>query len=41
VNTVYQEFFRGDPAPARATVEVAGLPMGAQIEIDAIAAVDD
>ena len=41
VNTVYQEFFRSAPAPARSTVEVAGLPMGAQIEIDAIAAIDD
>jgi len=41
VNAVYQEFFRGVPAPARSTIEVAGLPMGAHIEIDAIATVDD
>jgi 2-iminobutanoate/2-iminopropanoate deaminase len=41
VNAVYQELFRGEPAPARSTVEVAGLPMGAHIEIDAIATVDD
>ena len=40
VNRVYAKFFRGDPAPARATVEVAGLPLGACVEIDAIAVVD-
>lgn len=36
VNQVYAEFFR-EPFPARATVQVAGLPRGARIEIDAIA----
>jgi 2-iminobutanoate/2-iminopropanoate deaminase len=36
VNEVYASYFAGDP-PARATVEVAGLPKGALIEIDAIA----
>ena len=36
VNQVYAEFFR-EPYPARATVQVAGLPRGARIEIDAIA----
>jgi 2-iminobutanoate/2-iminopropanoate deaminase len=41
VNAVYQDLFRGEPAPARSTVEVAGLPMGADIEIDAIATIDD
>ncbi len=41
VNAVYQELFHGEPTPARSTVEVAGLPMGAHIEIDAIATVDD
>jgi 2-iminobutanoate/2-iminopropanoate deaminase len=40
VNEVYARFFAGDPAPARATVQVAALPLGAQIEIDAIAALD-
>jgi 2-iminobutanoate/2-iminopropanoate deaminase len=39
VNAVYARFFAGEPAPARATVEVAALPLGVQIEIDAIAAV--
>jgi 2-iminobutanoate/2-iminopropanoate deaminase len=38
VNRVYAEHFSTDPAPARATVEVSALPLGAGIEIDAIAA---
>ena len=37
VNTVYAEHFTGEPAPARATVQVAALPLGAEIEIDCIA----
>jgi len=38
VNAVYARHFRGKPMPARATVQVAALPLGAAIEIDAIAA---
>lgn len=38
VNAVYARAFDGEPAPARATVQVAALPLGAAIEIDAIAA---
>ena len=37
INAVYAEFFTDAPAPARATVQVAALPLGAQIEIDAVA----
>ncbi len=37
VNAVYAEHFDGDPQPARATVQVAALPLGAEVEIDAIA----
>jgi 2-iminobutanoate/2-iminopropanoate deaminase len=37
VNAIYAEHFDGDPAPARATVQVAALPLGAEIEIDCIA----
>ncbi len=37
VNEVYGSFFADDP-PARVTVEVSGLPRGAQVEIDAIVA---
>lgn len=40
MNEVYAEAF-GDHAPARATVQVAALPLGALVEIDAIAAVED
>ncbi len=38
VNEVYAGFFTGD-FPARATVQVAALPLGAKVEIDAIAVV--
>jgi 2-iminobutanoate/2-iminopropanoate deaminase len=36
VNAVYGSFFEADP-PARSTVQVAGLPGGAVVEIEAIA----
>lgn len=36
VNEIYAETFGTEP-PARATVGVAALPMGAKVEIDAIA----
>jgi 2-iminobutanoate/2-iminopropanoate deaminase len=36
VNAIYAAHFTGVPAPARATVEVAALPLGSQVEIDAI-----
>jgi 2-iminobutanoate/2-iminopropanoate deaminase len=36
VNEVYGAFFAAEP-PARATVQVAGLPRGALVEIDAVA----
>jgi 2-iminobutanoate/2-iminopropanoate deaminase len=38
VNDVYASFFPGNDPPARVTVEVAGLPRGALVEIDAIVA---
>ncbi len=40
VNTAYAEFF-SDAPPARSTVGVAALPVGAQVEIDAIVALGD
>lgn len=40
VNTAYAEFFSEAP-PARSTVGVAALPVGAQVEIDAIVALGD
>jgi 2-iminobutanoate/2-iminopropanoate deaminase len=39
VNEVYGRSFPKDP-PARATVQVAALPRGARIEIDAVAVLD-
>lgn len=36
VNAVYGSFFATDP-PARSTVQVAGLPAGALVEVEAIA----
>lgn len=36
VNAIYAERVGSEP-PARATVEVAGLPKGARVEIDAVA----
>jgi len=39
VNEVYGRHFQKDP-PARATVQVAALPRGARVEIDAVAVVD-
>jgi 2-iminobutanoate/2-iminopropanoate deaminase len=38
MNMIYAEFFNENP-PARSTVQVAALPKGAAIEIDAIALV--
>jgi 2-iminobutanoate/2-iminopropanoate deaminase len=39
VNEVYGRRFPKDP-PARATVQVAALPRGARVEIDAVAVLD-
>jgi 2-iminobutanoate/2-iminopropanoate deaminase len=38
VNEVYGQFFGGEDPPARVAVAAAGLPKGADIEIDAIVA---
>jgi 2-iminobutanoate/2-iminopropanoate deaminase len=38
VNAIYGEYFDEDTAPARSTVQVAALPKGVLIEIDAIVA---
>lgn len=40
MNEVYAQFFSSNP-PARSTVQVAALPMGARVEIEAIAEVCD
>jgi 2-iminobutanoate/2-iminopropanoate deaminase len=38
VNEVYAEFFDGADPPARVAIAAAGLPKGADVEIDAIVA---
>ena len=40
VNEAYGTFFETDP-PARSTVGVAALPLGAEVEIDAVIALPD
>ena len=40
MNDVYAGYFPA-PAPARSTVQVAGLPQGARVEIDMIAALPE
>ena len=40
VNEAYGAYFPSDP-PARSTIGVAALPLGAQVEIDAVLAVPD
>ena len=37
MNAVYARYFAADPKPARSTIQAAALPLGAQVEIDAIA----
>lgn len=39
VNAVYARYFGSDPKPARSTIQVAALPLGAQVEIDVVATV--
>ena len=41
MNAVYARHFASDPKPARSTVQAARLPLGAQVEIDAIATLDE
>jgi 2-iminobutanoate/2-iminopropanoate deaminase len=40
VNEAYATYFETEP-PARSTVGVAALPLGAQVEIDAVIALPD
>ena len=40
VNEAYGAFFESDP-PARSTIGVAALPLGAEVEIDAVIALPD
>ena len=40
VNNVYGSYFKSNP-PARTTIEVSGLPLGVNVEIDMIAIFND
>ncbi|MDP8244245.1 MAG: RidA family protein [Candidatus Hinthialibacter antarcticus] len=40
LNAIYEEYF-GESKPARATVEVAALPKGVEVEMDATAALSN
>lgn len=40
INEVYGQFFKVETAPARETVQVAGLPLGVRVEISMIAIKD-
>ena len=37
MNAIYARYFGADPKPARTTIQAAALPLGAEVEIDAIA----
>ena len=39
VNEIYATYFKNEPLPARATVEVSNLPKGALVEISCIASI--
>jgi 2-iminobutanoate/2-iminopropanoate deaminase len=38
MNAIYARYFDADPPPARSTIQVGDLPLGAMIEIECIAA---
>lgn len=40
-NEIYASYFDGDAAPARSTVQVAKLPMGVLVEVEAVALLAD
>lgn len=41
MNEVYKQYFQSDTPPARSTVQVAGLPLGAMVEIECVATLKD
>jgi 2-iminobutanoate/2-iminopropanoate deaminase len=40
MNSVYAKYFNPDMPPARSTVQAAGLPLGAMVEIECIALIN-
>ncbi len=41
MNAIYGTYFKPDMPPARSTIQAAGLPLGALVEIECIAVIDD
>lgn len=41
LNTIYARHFAGEVRPARSTFQVAALPLGAAVEIEAVAVVNE
>lgn len=39
-NEIYARYFTGETTPARSTVQVAGLPKGVLVEVEAVAIAD-
>jgi 2-iminobutanoate/2-iminopropanoate deaminase len=39
MNDIYKQYFNSNTPPARSTVQVAGLPRGAMVEIECIASI--
>ena len=40
MNGIYAQYFNTEAPPARSTIQVAGLPLGAMIEIETVAVLD-
>ena|SRR5437588_1423920 len=40
MNEVYKQYFNSDTPPARSTIQVAALPLGAMVEIECVAVLD-
>jgi 2-iminobutanoate/2-iminopropanoate deaminase len=41
MNEIYKQYFNSDSPPARSTVQVAALPLGAMVEIESVALAGD
>ncbi len=39
MNEIYKQYFNSEMPPARSTVQVAGLPLGAMVEIECVATI--
>jgi 2-iminobutanoate/2-iminopropanoate deaminase len=41
MNEVYKQYFSNDSPPARTTIQVAALPLGAMVEMECVAALNE